>query len=62
MVQVIEAVQKNESTIRDASEIYEVANSLHDRISGKVAHGVCSGPECYLSNTEENSLEVFAQM
>lgn len=60
MVQAIEAVQKNVYTIREASEVYKVPKStLHDRISGKVVHGACSGPERYLSDTEENSLVKF---
>ena len=34
-------------------------STLHDRISGKVIHGTCSGPERYLTDTEENSLVKF---
>ena len=60
MMRAIEAVQKNQCTIREASEIYRVPKStLHDRISGKVIHGTCSGPERYLTDTEENSLVNF---
>ena len=60
MMRAIEAVQKNECTIREASEIYRVPKStLHDRISGKVIHGSCSGPEHYLTDTEESSLVKF---
>ena len=59
-MRAIEAVQKNECTIREASEIYRVPKStLHDRISGKVIHGTCNGPERYLTDTEESSLVKF---
>ena len=60
MMRAIKAVQKNQCTIRETSEIYKVPKStLHNRISGKVIHGTCSGPECYLTDTEENSLIKF---
>ena len=60
MMIAIEAVQKNERMIREASEIYRVPKStLHDRISGKVIDGTCSGPERYLTDTEESSLVKF---
>ena len=53
MAKAIAAVQKTECTIREASEIYKVPKStLHDRISGKVIRGTCSGPERYLTDTE----------
>ena len=60
MAIAITAVQSNKCTIREASEIYQVPKStLHDRISGKVIHGSCSGPERYLTDAEENSLVKF---
>ena len=60
MMRAIEAVQKNECTIREASEIYRVPKStLHAGISGKVIHGTCSGPERYLTDIEESSLVKF---
>ena len=60
MVTAIAAVQSKKCTVREASEIYGVPKStLHDRISGKVIHGSCSGPERYLTDTEENSLVKF---
>ena len=60
MAKAIAAVQKNECTIREASEIYKVPKStLHDRISGKVIHGTCSGPERYLTDSEEIGLVKF---
>ena len=56
----IAAVLKEECTIRQAAEIYQVPKStLHDRISGKVIHGSSSGPERYLTDYEENSLVKF---
>ena len=46
--------------LRMHSEIYRVPKStLHDRISGKVIHWTCSGPERYLTDTEESSLVKF---
>ena len=63
MAKAIAAVQKNECTIREASEIYKVPKStLYDRISGKVIHGTCSGPERYLSDSEEIGLVKFLKL
>ena len=60
MAIAIEAVQKGECTIRQAAEVYQVPKStLSDRMSGKVIHGTISGPQRYLSDTEENSLVKF---
>ena len=60
MAIAIAAVQSNKCTIREGSEIYQVPNStLHVRISGKVIHMSCSGPEWYLTNTQEDSLVKF---
>ena len=60
MVTAIAAVQSNKCTVREASEIYQVPKStLYNRISGKVIHGSHSGPERYLTDTEENSLVKF---
>ena len=60
MAKAIAAVQKTECMIREASEIYKVPKlTLHDRISRKVIHGTCSGPERYLTDTEEIGLIKF---
>ena len=60
MMTNIAAVQSNRCTVREASGIFRVPKSvLHDRISVKVIHGSHSGPECYLTDTEENSLVKF---
>ena len=59
-VTTIAAVQSNKCTVREASEINQVPKSTHhDRISDKVIHGSHSGPECYLTDTEENSVVKF---
>ena len=62
MVTAIAAVQSNKCTVREASEIYQMQvpkSTLYDRISSKVIHGSHSGPECYLTDTEENNLVNF---
>ena len=60
MERAIMAVQKGELSIRRASEIYSIPkSSLHDRISGKVTHGATSGPDPYLTATEEAELVQF---
>ena len=60
MAIAIAAVQRGECTVRETAEMYQVPkSSLHDRISGKVIPGSCSGPERYLNDTKENSLVTF---
>ena len=55
-----ESVKNDEMTLRQASEVYEVAKStLHDRITGKVLFGSHSGPRRFLSEKEEEELVVF---
>ena len=46
--------------MRRAAEEYQVPRStLHDRVSGRVQHGVTSGPPRYLSDEEEEELSEF---
>ena len=53
-------MQSSKCTVREASEMYQVPKlTLHNRISVTVIHGSHSGPECYLTDTEENSLVKF---
>ena len=60
MEMAIDSVKRQELSVRRAAEVYSIPKStLHDRISGKVVHGVCSGPEPYLTATEENELVQF---
>ena len=60
MEKAIESVKQQEFSVRQAAEVYSIPKStLHDRISGKVVHGACSGPEPYLNATEENELVQF---
>ena len=60
MEKAIEAVHKGTLSVRRASEIYSIPKStLHDRISGKVVQGASSGPEPYLTITEETELVQF---
>ena len=43
-----------------AAEEYQVPRAtLHDRVSGKVQFGACSGPPKYLTNDEESELADF---
>lgn len=60
MEKAIEAVHNGTLSIRRAAEVYNIPKStLHDRISGKVVQGASSGPEPYLTVTEETELVQF---
>ena len=60
MEKAIKAVHKGTLSVRRAAEVYGIPKStLHDRISGKVVQGASSGPEPYLTVTEETELVQF---
>ena len=60
MKKATDAVQTQGFSIRRASEEYAIPKStLHDRVSGRVQAGECSGPSKYLSDEEEQELEEF---
>ena len=60
MERAIDAVRNQGLTVRRAAEEYSIPKStLHDRLSGRVQAGACSGPPKYLTDEEENELEEF---
>ena len=60
MEKAIKAVHTGTLSVRRAAEVYGIPKStLHDRISGRVVQGASSGPEPYLTVTEETELVQF---
>jgi transposase len=60
MKQAVEAIEKRETSVRKAAELYGVPRStLHDKVSGKTAEDARSGPQSYLSLEEEEELTSF---
>ena len=60
MINAVEAVTKNEVSIRQAAELYRVPKStLSDKVSSKVALSAKSGPPAYLFVEEEEELTSF---
>ena len=60
MSKALDAVSLQGLTVRRAAEQYGVPKStLHDRVSGRVMAGACSGPPKYLTEEEEDELEQF---
>ena len=60
MILAIEAVKSGSTSITQAAKLHGVPRqTLQDRISGRVQHGVRPGPKPYLSSTEENDLAGF---
>lgn len=60
MALAYKAVAEGKCSVRRAAEEYQVPRAtLHDRVSGKVQFGACSGPPRYLSDTEESELSDF---
>ena len=59
MVEAMRAVQGGMSTTRAAVEYGVPRSTLHDRISGRVLHGVKPGPKPYLHPEEESELSQF---
>ena len=59
MCAAIEAVKSGASVYRAAIEHGVPRMTLQDRISGRVVHGVKSGPKPYLSPTEEKEVAEF---
>jgi len=52
------AVKDQGFSVQRAAEEYAILKStLHDRVSGRVLAGVCSGPPKYLTDEEEVELE-----
>ena len=61
MQKALDAVKLQGLSVRRAAEEYDIPKStLHDRVSGRVLTGVCSGPPKYLTDEEEEEeLETF---
>ena len=60
MEKAIKAVHKGTLSVRWAAKVYGIPKStLHDRILGKFTQGTYSGPEPYLTLTEETNLVQF---
>ena len=60
MEKAVEAIKNHGLSVRRAAEEYAVPKStLHDRVSGRVLAGRCSGPPKYLTDEEEVELERY---
>ena len=60
MDKAIEAVHKGTLSVRQAAEVYGIPKStLHHQIFKKVIQGASSGPEPYLTLSEETDLVQF---
>jgi len=59
MCAAIEAVKNGTSIYRAAVEQGVPRMTLQDRISGRVVHGVKSGPKPFLSSLEERDVAEF---
>ena len=60
MQKALQAVKLDGASVRRAAIEYGVPKStLGDRVSGRVTHGVLSGPPKYLSEEEEEELVMF---
>ena len=60
MCLALEAVKEKRSSISQAAREYGVPyTTLHDRLSGRITHGINPGPRPYLSKCEENDLSTF---
>ena len=60
MAKACSAVAMGKCSVRRAAEEYQVPRAtLHDRVSGKVQFGACSGPPKYLTSDEESQLADF---
>jgi len=58
MAAAIEAVKNGTAVLRAAREHGVPRTTLHDRIPGRVIHGMKPGPRPYLAATEENELSL----
>ena len=60
MLLAMQAVKNGSTSITRAAKLHGVPRqTLQDRVSGRVQHGVRPGPKPYLSSTEENDLAGF---
>jgi len=60
MEKAMAAVKDQGFSVRRAAEEYATLKStLHDRVSGRVLAGVCSGPPKYLTDEEEAEHPTF---
>ena len=60
MTEAMEAVKNGEMGINRAAEEYNVPRTtLKDRLAGRVKHGSKSGPDPYLTSSEEDELVSF---
>ena len=56
------AVTNDKVSVRRAAEMYNIPKStLQDRLTGRVAFGSRSGPDCYLTDEEEKELVSFIE-
>ena len=59
MKAALKAVEDGESISQAGREYGIPVSTLHDRVSGKVVHGVKPGPRPYLTSGEEKELGPF---
>ena len=60
MCLAMEAVKEGRCSISQAARAHGVPyTTLHDRLSGRVSHGINPGPRPYLSKCEEKDLSEF---
>ena len=59
MLAALKAVESGTGINKAAREHGVPATTLKDRVSGRVAHGIKSGPRPYLSTEEETELGTF---
>ena len=56
MTAALKAIEDGSSVSRASRDFGVPRSTLHDRVSGRVVHGVKPGPKPYLDNTEEKEL------
>ena len=61
MLSAMAAIKNGMSVTRAATTHGVPRTTLHDRISGRVAHGTKSGPPPYLSPHEEKEFSIFIE-
>ena len=53
MTAALKAIEDSSSVSRASRDFGVPRSTLHDRVSGRVVHGVKPGPKPYLDNAEE---------
>ena len=59
MVAAIDAIKGGESVLCPAKQFGVPRQTLGDRVSGKVVHGMNPGPKSFLTSVEEKELSNF---